>query len=324
MITRELGQSGIQVTALAMGTWAIGGSFWGGTDEADSIAAIRQGLDEGINFIDTAPMYGCGISEELVGKAIKGRDRGQIVLATKCGLNWWAGEGDFFFERDGLVVRRNLRPSQIRYEIEKSLRRLDTDYIDLYQTHWQDPTTPISDSMGELLKLKAEGKIRAIGVSNCTPAQMDEYLAVGRIDSNQPLYSMIQRDIEGELLPYCRRQGLAVLAYSPLGQGLLTGTLSPSREFKEGDLRLGNPRFTPDNIRRINGILERLAPWREKYGLTQTQLTIAWTISQPGLTVALCGVRNAAQAADLAPGGRVEIAAEDLAAMAPIIAELGS
>ncbi len=322
MIQRELGQSGIQVTALAMGTWAIGGAWWGGTDEADSIAAIRRGLDEGINLIDTAPMYGCGLSEELVGKAIRGRDRSQIVVATKCGLNWWAGEGEFFFEKDGLTVYRNLRPEQIRYEVEQSLKRLGTDYIDLYQTHWQDATTPIADTMGELLRLKEEGKIRAIGVSNCTPAQMDEYLAVGRIDSNQPLYSMLQRGIEADLLPYCRDHKIAVLAYSPLGQGLLTGKLDPGREFPEGDLRRGNRNFSPENIRRVNGILERLSPWREKYGLNQTQLTLAWTISQPGLTVALCGVRNAAQVADLAPGGRVEIAPEDLAAMESIIAEL--
>lgn len=322
MIQRELGQSGIQVTALAMGTWAIGGAWWGGTDEADSIAAIRRGLDEGINLIDTAPMYGCGLSEELVGKAIRGRDRSQIVLATKCGLNWWAGEGEFFFEKDGLTVYRNLRPEQIRYEVEQSLKRLGTDYIDLYQTHWQDSTTPIADTMDELLRLKQEGKIRAIGVSNCTPAQMDEYLAVGRIDSNQPLYSMLQRGIEADLLPYCRDHNIAVLAYSPLGQGLLTGKLDPGREFPEGDLRRGNRSFSPENIRRVNGILERLSPWREKYGLNQTQLTLAWTISQPGLTVALCGVRNAAQVADLAPGGRVEITPEDLAAMEPIIAEL--
>lgn len=322
MIRRELGPSGIQVTALAMGTWAIGGAWWGGTDEADAIAAIRQGLDEGINLIDTAPMYGCGLSEELVGKAIQGRDRGQVVVATKCGLNWWAGEGQFFFEKDGMNVYCNLRPEQIRYEIEQSLRRLGTDYVDLYQTHWQDATTPIADTMGELLKLKDEGKIRAIGVSNCTPAQMGEYLRVGRIDSNQPPYSMLQRGIEEELLPYCRDHNIAVLAYSPLGQGLLTGKLDPDREFTGDDLRRNDSRFSPDNIRRVNGILERLAPWREKYGLNQTQLTVAWTISQPGLTVALCGVRNPSQATDLAPGGRVQIAPDDLAAMAPIIAEL--
>lgn len=323
MIMRELGTSGLQASALAMGTWAIGGAWWGGTDEQDSLAAIQRGLDEGINLIDTAPMYGCGLSEELVGKAIKGRDRSQILLATKCGLNWWSTEGEFFFAKDGMKVYKNLRPAEIRHEVEQSLRRLDTDYLDLYQTHWQDTTTPIADSMGELLKLRDEGKIRAIGVSNCTPAQMDEYQACGPIASNQPLYSMVQRAIEAELLPYCRAHSLAVLAYSPLGQGLLTGKLDPAREFGEGDLRRGHKLFTAENITRVNGILERLAPWREKYGLNQTQLTIAWTISQPGLTHALCGVRNAAQAADLAPGGRVEISPEDLAAMAPMVAELG-
>lgn len=314
MIYRALGQSGLQISAIGMGTWAIGGTWWGGTDADAAIAAIRRGLDLGVNLIDTAPVYGYGVSEEFVGKAIAGRPRESVVLATKVGLNWWANEGQHFFDLEGRKVYRNLRPASIRYEVEQSLRRLGVEYIDLYQTHWQDPTTPIAESMAELVKLRDEGKIRAIGVSNCTPAQMDAYRAVGRLDSNQPPYSMLKRGIEADVLPYCRAHDIAVLAYSPMERGLLSG-MDPARQFGAGDMRANDPAFTPENIRRVNAMLEQFAPLRAKYGLNTTQLVIAWTISQPGLTCALAGVRNPAQAEDIVAGGNVEIAPEDLATM---------
>jgi aryl-alcohol dehydrogenase-like predicted oxidoreductase len=324
MIYRELGKSGINISAVGLGTWAIGGMWWGGTDEELAVAALQRGLDEGINLIDTAPVYGYGLSEEVVGLAIKGRDRAGIILATKVGLAWHVQEGSKFFELEGKTVYRNLRPAGIRYEIEQSLRRLDTDYIDLYQTHWQDPTFPIADTMAELLKLREEGKIRAIGVSNATPAQMREYLAVGRIDSNQPLYNMLDRGIEEEALPFCREHDIAILSYSSLALGLLTGKADPNRTFPSNDLRACNPRFKPENIARVNALFEQFAPLREKYGLNQAQLSIAWTISRPGVTCSLVGVRNPAQAADIAPGGNVELTPEELAEMDRTIAELGS
>jgi len=323
MLYRELGKSGIRVSVVGMGTWAIGGSAWGGTDEADSIAALHRGLDAGINLIDTAPGYGLGLAEEFIGKAIKGRRREDIVLATKVGLAWHVEEGTFFFEANGTRVYRNLRPSSIRYEIEQSLRRLQVEYIDLYQTHWPDPTTPIAETMGELLRLKAEGKIRAIGASNVDIAQMEAYLAVGQLDSNQPLYNMLDREIEQEVLPFCRAHQLAVLTYSSLERGLLTGTITPERRFPPDDMRAGNPRFSPDFLTRIHAMLEQFAPFRQKYGMNQTQLTIAWTISRPGVTSALVGVRNPGQAADIAPGGNAVISPDDLAAMDRIIAALG-
>lgn len=322
MIYRPLGQSDLNVSAVAMGTWAIGGLWWGGTDEQEAIAAIQAGLDAGINLIDTAPMYGYGLSEEIVGRAISGRDRSQIILATKCGLDWESEQGEYFFTLPDGPVHKNLRPDQIRREVELSLQRLATDYIDLYQTHWQDTTTPIADSMGALLELQQQGKIRAIGVSNATPAQMDEYLAVGRLDSTQPRYNMLDRAIEAEYLPYCLEQNLGVLSYSSLNLGLLTGTMSPDRVFAESDQRAKNPLFRPEKIRQINAGLEQFAPWREKYGLNQTQLTIAWTISRPGVTTALVGVRNAGQATDLAPGGGMVITAEDLVAMDELIEQM--
>ncbi|MHB9023939.1 MAG: aldo/keto reductase [Armatimonadota bacterium] len=324
MITRALGKSGITVSAVGLGTWAIGGSWWGGTDEGDSIAAIRRGLDEGITLIDTAPVYGYGLSEELVGRAIAGRKREDMVLATKVGLNWVSDEGVLHFERDGRRVFRNLRPASIRSEVEQSLRRLNTDYIDLYQTHWQDATTPISDTMGELLKLKEEGKIRAIGVSNASIAEMEQYLACGQLDANQPKYNMLDRQIEAEMLPFCRARAIAILSYSSLALGILTGKISPERTFPPDDLRANSPRYTPENIRRVNGILEQLSPFREKYGMEQTQLTIAWTISRPGVTCALVGARNPHQAAGIAPGGKTEISAADLAEMDRITANLGT
>ncbi len=321
MLYRELGASGLQVSALGLGTWAIGGTWWGGAEEADSIAAIRGGIEQGITLIDTAPVYGYGLSEEVVGKAIKGYDRSKLVLATKVGLAWHVSEGQYFFELAGERVYRNLKPATIRYEIEQSLRRLGTDYIDLYQTHWQDNTTPIAETMATLLQLQQEGKIRAIGVSNCTPAQMDEYRAVGPLASNQPLYNMLDRGIEAELLPYCLARKIGVLTYSSLALGLLTGTMDPNRVFAEDDQRHGNPRFTPEAIAQTNALLDRFAPLREKYGLTQAQLSIAWTISRPGVTVALVGVRTAQQATELAPGGNIALTPEDLAAMDAILAE---
>lgn len=316
---RELGRSGINVSTVGLGTWAIGGTWWGGSNESDSLAAIDYAIDAGINLIDTAPVYGFGLAEEVIGKAIRGKDRSKIIIATKVGLVWHIEEGRPHFEMDGKRVLRNLTPSAIRYEIEQSLKRLRTDYIDLYQTHWQDPGTPISDTMGELLRLKEEGKIRAIGVSNATTKQMEKYLVCGHIDSDQPLYNMLDRSIENRNLPFCIEHCIGVLTYSSLGMGLLTGRNTPDRKFAAGDIRASEPMFAYEPVTKINDMLDQFAPFREKYCLNQTQLTIAWTSSRPGVTSALVGVRNAVQAADIAPGGDVVISAEDLEAMDRII-----
>ncbi|HUW31872.1 MAG TPA: aldo/keto reductase [Planctomycetota bacterium] len=321
---RELGKSGISVSVVGLGTWAIGGWAWGGNDDNDSIAAIRRGLDDGINLIDTAPAYGLGHSEEVVGKAIKGRPRDKIVIATKCGLVWHTDKGTFSFEEYGKRVHRYLGPESVRYELEQSLKLLGVDFIDLYQTHWPDVTTPIADTMGELVRLKDAGKIRAIGVSNCDIPPMKEYLAVGRIESNQPPYSMLDRGIEGELLEFCRKNSIGVLPYSPLAQGLLTGKMTPERKFKPGDWRASRKRFSPESIRRVNAMLDKFAPIREKHKVNQTQLTIGWTIARPGITSALVGVRNPQQAADIAKGGDMVLSKDELARMDKIIAELGS
>ena len=315
---RKLGNTDISVSAVALGTWAIGGGpWWGDSDDAESIRAIRAAIDAGVTFIDTAPVYGFGHSEEIVGRAIR-NCRDTVVIATKCGLWWDDPTGAFHFEQNGRTVRRCLEPRTLRIEVEQSLKRLGIDRIDLLQTHAQalEPfKTPIEDTMACLMDLRKEGKIRAIGVSNCTTDQMDEYRAAGALVSNQPRYSILDRAIEKELLPYCRRHDIAVLAYSPLEQGLLTGKIGMNTTFGADAFRNQLPWFAPDKRRQV---LDMLAGWdslTRKYACTLSQLAIAWTIAQPGLTVALCGARKAANAIENAGAGAIELAAEDVARM---------
>jgi len=316
---RPLGQSGIQASVVAFGAWAIGGWPWGGTDEANAVDAIHRALDLGINLIDTAPAYGLGLSEEIIGRALAGR-RDKAVIATKCGLTWHTDKGAYFFSQNDRPVHRYLGPESIRQEVELSLKRLATDYIDLYQTHWQDDTTPIADTMGELMKLKAEGKIRAIGVSNVKLHHLEQYRKIGPVDSAQELYNMLDRGIEAELLPYCLRNNIAVLAYSPLSQGLLTGKVGPKREFPEVDMRRRNPRFSVEGRQRIASMLDEFAPIAKARGITLGQLAIAWTVAQPGLTHALVGARNAAQVDENAGAGDVELTPDEQAVINGAIA----
>ncbi len=299
MRKHPLGQSGIEASVVGLGAWAIGGWMWGGTSEDESIAAIHAALDADMDLLDTAPIYGFGVSETIVGKAIHDR-RDKVVLATKCAMVCNTKQGETKFASDAMgpnplghiQVQVCLHPDSIREEIEASLKRLQTDFIDLYQTHWQDPTTPIADTMGELMKLKDEGKIRAIGVSNASSDQMDAYRRVGPLDADQEKYSMLARDIERDQLPYCAKNAIAVLAYSPLAQGLLTGKMGPDREFAEGDQRRDNPTFSKERRARIASLLEEFKPIAEAHNVTLAQLTIAWTVHQPGLTHALCGART--------------------------------
>ncbi|MHC4915286.1 MAG: aldo/keto reductase [Planctomycetota bacterium] len=329
---RQLGKSGIDASVVAFGAWAVGGWMWGGVEEQGAIKAIHAAIDAGIDFIDTAPVYGFGRSEEIVGKAIADR-RDEVVLATKCGLVWGTDKGKFFFNSDeenirkdgtgGITVSRYLGPESIRREIEDSLKRLGTDHVDLYQTHWQEPTTPITDTMEELIKLRDEGKIRAIGVSNVTVSQLEEYRAVGAVDADQEQYSMIFRKHEPDLLPYCRGNDLAFLAYSPLGQGLLTGKVGPDRVFPESDQRATKPRFSAESRTRVAAMLEKFEPIAEGHGITLGQLAIAWTVAQPGCTHALAGARTPEQAIENAAAGDVELGKDELGIMAGAVAELG-
>jgi methylglyoxal reductase len=315
---RPLGASGIEASVVALGAWAIGGWLWGGTDERKSVEAIQAGIDAGINFVDTAPAYGMGLSETIVGKAIAGR-RGRAVIATKCGLVWHTEKGTPHISQNGKMLNRYLRPESIRYEVEQSLKRLNTDYIDLYQTHWQDETTPIEETMTTLLDLKREGKIRAIGVSNASVEQIEAYRRVGPVDSGQEKYSMLDRELENEYLPYARKHNIAVLAYSPLANGLLTGKIGPERKFPEDDLRNSRPRFSVESRKHVLAMLDMMLPIAEKHSLTLVQLVIAWTIAQPGVTHALVGARNPRQAEENAVAGNATLSKAELETLNQIV-----
>lgn len=325
---RPLGGSGIQASVVGFGAWAVGGWMWGGTDEQESVRALRAAIDRGMNLIDTAPVYGFGRSERIVAAAIEGR-REDVVLATKCGLVWCMERGEHFFDSSeeavgvGTATRhvyRYLGPESIREEVEQSLRRLRTDYIDLYQTHWQDRTTDIDDTMNELMTLRQEGKIRAIGVSNVTVEQLEKYRLRGPVDTDQERYSMLDRKPEENLLPYGEANGVGFLAYSPLARGLLTGKMQPGTAFQEGDQRRGMPRFAPENIARAQPLLEALEPVALEHRLTLAQLAIGWAIAQPGCTHALVGARTPQQAVENAAAGRSLLPEETVAEVNAILA----
>jgi methylglyoxal reductase len=321
---RPLGPSGIEASVVAVGAWAMGGWMWGGQEETDSIRSIHAAFDAGINFIDTAPMYGFGRSEQIVGKAVAGR-REQFVIATKCGLRWdleeSRGEPHFFTTEDAIdpngpiEVRRYNGPESIRREVEQSLKRLDTDYIDLLQTHWQECTTRTEDTAAAMLKLKDEGKVRAIGACNATPQHLEAYGRTGPIDTDQEKYSMLHREAEQSQLPYCRQHGLAFLAYSPLALGLLTGKIGPDRTFPPGDLRGVRPMFSMENRQVVGQTLDKIRPVAQVHGITLAQLAIAWTIAQPGVTHALVGARTPQQAAENSAAADVVLSDAELAAI---------
>lgn len=328
MKRRELGTSGLQASVVGLGTFAMGGWFWGGTDEKKAIEAIQASIDLGVNLIDTAPIYGFGLAETILGKAIRGR-RDKVLLATKVGLRWNTDKGEFFTHADDQSprdkpskyrVHKYLGPDGIAYEVEESLRRLGTDVIDLYQTHWQEATTPIEVTMEALLKLKQQGKIRAIGVSNVDVAQLQRY---GQVASAQEKFSLLDRGIEKRgLVDHCVKNRIAVLSYFSMEQGLLTGAMSPGRRFEEGDTRKTKPLFTPESITRVNQIVAELRPFAEKYRATVPQLVIALTAAQRGITHVLVGARDAAQAKENAGGGRLELSPSDLEGMQKIAAKL--
>jgi aryl-alcohol dehydrogenase-like predicted oxidoreductase len=315
---------------VGLGAWVLGGGSVWGTDTSDpeSIATIQAALDAGITLIDTAPAYGFGRSEEVVGKAIQGR-RDQVVLATKCGLWWDDQRGSTFCDFDGRPIRRSLRPDTIAIEVENSLRRLRTDYIDLYQTHWpavEPDKTPIAETMACLMKLKQQGKIRAIGVSNVSPDELSQNIAAGEVSSNQFRYSMLHRAPEQDILPACRKGNLATLTYMSLEQGLLTGKVGLDRVFTPGDFRSNgdwNPWYKLDNRKRILDLLAGFKPLTEKYDCTLAQLVIAWTLAQSGVTHTLAGARRPQQAMENARGGDVILAPHDLQAMRSAVVAMG-
>ena len=306
MLTREIGRSGLGASVVGLGTWAIGGWMWGGTNEADSIDAIKASIDEGVSLIDSAPAYGQGLAEQIVGKAIKGQRNG-VVLATKCGLVWHVQKGHHFFNYDSGPVHRYLGKESIVFEVEQSLTRLGTDYIDLYITHWQDATTPIAETMEALESLKKQGKIRAIGASNVSAEDLKGYLAAGQLDAIQEEYSMVKRGLEQTLLPTCIANNVSTLSSSSLALGLLSGKIGPERKFTGDDHRKDNPRFSIGNRQKIARLMTAISPIAEAHKATSAQIVIAWTLQQPGITFALCGARSVEQARENAKAGRIRL-----------------
>lgn len=268
------------VSRIGLGTWAIGGWMWGGADDDRSVTTIRSALDRGINLIDTAPVYGFGHSEEVIGKALEGV-RDQAVIATKVALDWSEGG-----------PRRNSTPARIRQEIEDSLRRLRTDRIDLYQVHWPDPLVPVEETAAELEKLRQEGKILAIGVSNYSTQQMDAFRTAAPLASVQPPYNLFERAIEADVLPYAKEKGLVVLGYGALCRGLLSGRMTSSTQFDGDDLRKSDPKFNAPRFEQYLAAVEALkALAQERHGKSVLALAIRWILDQ-GPTIALWGARR--------------------------------
>jgi aryl-alcohol dehydrogenase-like predicted oxidoreductase len=275
----------LKVSRVAIGTWAIGGWMWGGTDEAQSVCTIRAALEHGINLIDTAPVYGFGRSEEIVGKAIaEGGLRARVLIATKAGLEWQGGS-----------VSRNASRARILAEVEDSLRRLRTDYIDIYQVHWPDPLVRVEETAEAMYSLFRQGKIRAIGVSNFSVAQMDQFCRVAPLHVLQPPYNLFERAIESDLLPYCRKNGIAILGYGALCRGLLSGRMRPDTVFDGDDLRRTDPKFVAPRFAQYLAAVQRIDRLaRERFGKRVIELAVRWMLDQ-GITTALWGARRPEQ-----------------------------
>jgi aryl-alcohol dehydrogenase-like predicted oxidoreductase len=270
-------------TRIALGTWAIGGWMWGGSDDQVSIRTIQSAVDRGITIIDTAPVYGFGHSEEIVGKALaEGGRRKGVVIATKVGLDW--SDGKPF---------RNASKARIHKEIEDSLRRLRTDVIDIYQVHWPDTNTPIEETAEALAQLYRAGKIRAIGVSNFNTAQMDAFRAVAPLHTAQPPHNLFERDAEKDVLPYCRDNNIATLAYGSLCRGLLTGRIKTDSSFTGDDLRRADPKFQAPRLQQYLRAVEKLDVFaRQNYGKRVLHLAVRWVLDRQPLSVALWGARR--------------------------------
>lgn len=315
MQMRQLGKSNVKVTPIILGTWAIGGWMWGGTEEKKSIEAIQASIESGITTIDTAPAYGMGLSEEIVGKAIKGK-RDQVVIATKCGLRWDENDKTIHdphrdFKKNPVDIRRDLSTKSIIHECEQSLKRLNVDVIDIYQIHWPDPTAPIEESWDTMAKLKKQGKVRAIGVSNFSLDLLKIAHAIHPIDSIQPPYSLIRREIEKEIIPFAQAHQIAVIVYSPLERGLLTGKYKVGQTFPVGDHRADKKTFKADYLRKIQDALVEIKPIADKHHVAISQVVINCTIHRSGITSALVGARDANQAKENALAAKLELTSQE-------------
>jgi aryl-alcohol dehydrogenase-like predicted oxidoreductase len=308
MEKRQLGNSDLQITPIGIGAWAMGGGGWafgwGPQQDTDSIAAIHEALDQGINWIDTAAVYGLGHSEEVVARALEGRSKRPYVF-TKCELVW---------DKDG-KISRSLKAESIRHECEASLRRLKVEVIDLYQIHWPDPDEDIEEGWMEMARLKEQGKVRWIGVSNFDAAQMARALAIAPITSLQPPYSLLARGVESAILPLASRRNIGVIVYSPMASGLLSGTMTRERvaALPADDWRRSNREFLEPQLSRNLRLAELLRDIGSRHGRTAGETAIAWTLQNPAVTGAIVGVRNRAQVAGVVGAARFRLAAAELA-----------
>lgn len=288
MQRKRLGNSDLDITILGFGAWAIGGTgwqyAWGPQNDDQSIAAIRRALDLGINWIDTAAIYGLGHSEEIVARALKGVAHKPFVF-TKCGL----------LANEKGEPRRVLKADSIRRECEESLRRLEVDVIDLYQIHW--PDDDIEDAWSELARLKEAGKVRHIGVSNFDVAQMERARKIAPVTSLQPPYSLVDRHVEAEILPFCHKNGIGVINYSPMYSGLLTGAMTPERaaSLPEDDWRRRDPNFQAPRLQKNLKLVETLREIGKRHGKSPGEVAVAWTLKNPAVTAAIVGARSAEQ-----------------------------
>lgn len=301
----------VEVSRIALGTWAMGGWLWGGTDAQDAIRTVHEALDRGITLIDTAPIYGFGTSETLVGKALAtSSHRARAVIATKVGLAW-----------QGQKVFRDTSRARIQVEIEDSLRRLGTDRIDILQVHWPDPTVGAQETAEALDRLRIQGKIRAIGVSNYSPEQMEAFAAFAPLHTSQPPYNLFEREIEADVLPHCRAHGITTLMYGALCRGLLSGRMSLDTRFSGDDIRKVDPKFQPGRLPQYLAAVADLKSFAEELGKSLIQLAVRWVLDQPGSHVALWGARNPAQLAPVEGIDGWKLSQEHLGRIDAIVAE---
>ncbi|MEH6405730.1 MAG: aldo/keto reductase [Leeuwenhoekiella sp.] len=314
---RKLGTTDLNVSAITFGAWAAGGWMWGGTERKDAIRAIQAAYDEGVTSIDTAPVYGMGTSEEIVGEAIKGYSRDKVQILTKFGMRWDVQKGDFaFHSKDNsgkeIDLYRYAGKESVIKEVENSLKRLGTDYIDLYQIHWPDTTTPIEETFEAVAKLIEQGKVRYAGVCNYNVEQMKEAEKYVNLASNQIPFSMVNRAVEDEVVPYCIENNKSILAYSPMERGLLTGKIKPGHEFAEGDHRASNKYFTDESIKKTNGFLDKIKPIADEKNVSLAQLVLKWTIERPGITIALAGARDESQSVPNAHAADIKLSGDEI------------
>lgn len=314
---RKIGNTDLELSVITFGAWAAGGWMWGGTERSEAVDAIRKSYEEGVTSIDTAPIYGQGDSEDIVAEAIAPYSRDKVQIVTKFGMRWDLAKGDLAMKSknnqgEDIDIYKYAGRESIIKECEDSLRRLKTDYIDLYQIHWPDSTTPIQETFETVNELIKQGKVRYAGVCNYNAAQLAEASKYVNIVSDQVPYSMVKRDIEKELIPYTLDNVKSILAYSPLERGLLTGKMQPGHKFEAGDHRANVYFYKDENLRRVNEVLEKLRPMAAEKNATLAQLVLRWTIEQPGITIALAGARNAEQSVANAKAVNVKLNGEEI------------